>query len=90
MASTVDPIAALRQALTLPSDSPEQALVLRNLRDHLETVSPNVAILLLKNLVPNVQHQPDSLFKQWVFELVWYVVSRLPTDPHDQERIRCE
>lgn len=88
MASTVDPIAALRQALTLPSDSPEQALVLRNLRDHLETVSPNVAILLLKNLVPNVQHQPDSLFKQWVFELVWYVVSRLPTDPHDQERIR--
>jgi symplekin len=74
MASGVDPIATLRQALTLPTDSPEQAIVLKSLRENLEKVDANVSILLLKTLVPSVQQQPDSLFKQWVFELLWYVI----------------
>ncbi|KAG8821629.1 hypothetical protein FRC19_007529, partial [Serendipita sp. 401] len=88
MAAVVDPLATLRQALSLAADSPAQASVLASLREYLETVSPSVTILILKNLVPNVQHQTDSLFKQWVFELVWYIVSRLPVNPHDPDRIR--
>jgi symplekin len=88
MASGVDPLATLRQALTLPTDSPEQASVLSGLRETLEAVPPNIPILLLNNLVHSVQHQPDSLFKQWLFDLVWYVVCRAPMNI--QERTRSE
>lgn len=88
MASGVDPVATLRQALTLPTDSPEQANVLATLRENLETVPSNVPVLLLRKLVPGVQGQPDSLFKQWVFDLVWYCICRAPMSI--QERTRRE
>jgi symplekin len=88
MASGVDPVATLRQALTLPTDSPEQANVLATLRENLENVSSNVPVLLLRKLVPGVQGQPDSLFKQWVFDLVWYCICRAPMSI--QERTRRE
>jgi len=88
MASGVDPLATLRQALTLPADSPEQASVLSGLRETLENVPPNIPVLLLNNLVHTVQPQPDSLFKQWLFDLVWYVVCRAPMSI--QERTRSE
>ena len=82
----VDPLATLRQALTLPTDSPEQANVLNGLRATLETVPPNIPILLLNSLIYSVQHQPDSLFKQWLFDLVWYVVCRAPMDIRERTR----
>lgn len=74
----VDPVATLRQALSLPADSAEQAAILSSLRETLESVAASVPALLLKTLVPSVQQQGDSLFKQWVFELLWNIVCRAP------------
>jgi hypothetical protein len=84
----VDPVATLRQALSLPADSAEQAAVLSSLRETLESVPANVPALLLKTLVPSVHQQGDTLFKQWVFELLWNIVCRAPMSL--SERTGCE
>lgn len=82
-----DPLGVLRTALSLPTDSDEQGAVLAGLRDLLEA-TPQPVPMLCTTLVPSLYAQPDSLIRQWIFDLLWFAVAKanLPLEV----RTKCE
>lgn len=68
-----DPVSALTYALSLPTDSPEQAHALKTLRHIFEAqpaAIPQFCITLLQNAVAG----KDSLFKRFVIELFCFAL----------------
>ena len=76
MASTpVDPLQALQAAMNLPANSSEQAEILSNLRESLES-HPGPVPILVSTLLGTVVNAADSLFKRWVIDLLHFAICR--------------
>lgn len=88
--TSFDPLAILRTALSLPADSDEQARVLASLREVLEA-SPQPVPMLCTTLYPGLYGQPDSLIKQWLFELIWFGITKanLPLEVRTKRESVC-
>ncbi len=71
----MDPLQTLQKAYSVPADSKEQADLLSQLRESLET-NPNFVPLLCSSLIKTVIGAQDSLLKRWTLDLLHYGISR--------------
>lgn len=85
-----DPVSALTHALSLPTDSPEQAHALKALR-HIFEVQPAAIPQFCITLLQNAVAGKDSLFKRFIIELFCFALGTvgLSLDVRTQRELDC-
>jgi symplekin len=73
----MDPLQALTAALSVPTDSKEQADLLAALRETMEA-HPHPIPILCNTLLKTAAGSNDSLLKRWVLELLHFGIARAP------------
>lgn len=85
----LEPLQALHAAMNLQQNSKEQADILTQLREFLET-HPNPIPILVSTFLGTVVNAADSLFKKWVIDLLHFGICRSTLSLDQRTQSQCQ